>query len=304
MNSQLSFANALERIAELRQRYLADRCIFIPSVEMKELVFALGATPSDLEAFQHESDLLEVDPTLAFRRSRNGRYCFVPEQREIYRTIQQPFVLSAEEDFVRHDSGKIREFASITPSAQGNPVLQALLAINALIVEGSEVEHRPGLNYASPNWITTAFHLRTITTPELVGEPALEGVHQDGVDHTMTIFLNSKNMVRDSATTRLHSNQEASGTQWYDQNLAHVLGTFQHQDVLDTLIVVDHERKHSVSAVTPIEPSAPATRDMLILFTRKPALGPHVSHEYDSDEVNEQAPLTINLPIAILAQGA
>lgn len=301
MKSLLAFENALEQIAELRQRYLADRYIFIPAAEMKELVFALGAAPSDLDQFQRESDDLEADPTLPFRRSRNGRYCFVPERREVYRAVQQPFVLSAEEDFVRHDSGKVREFASITPSTQGNPVFRALLSINALIVDGSDVEHRPGLDYESPNWITTAFHLRTITTPEVVGEPALEGVHQDGVDHTMTIFLGSKNMVRDSATTRLHSNQEVSGTQWNNQNPEHVLGTVQHQDLLDTLIVVDHERKHSVSSVMPTSLSAPATRDMLILFTRKPVSGAHISHDYDSDEMNEQAPLTIHLPTAISA---
>lgn len=301
MKSQLAFDGALERIAVLRQRYLENRYIFIPGAEMKKLVFALGATPSDLDEFQRESGNLEADPTLPFRRSRNGRYCFVPEKRELYRTVQQPFVLSAEEDFVRYDSGKVREFASIPPNTQGNPVFQALLAINALIVEGSEVEHRPGLDYASPKWITTAFHLRTSTTPELVGEPALEGVHQDGVDHTMTIFLGSENMVRESATTHLHSNQEVSGIQREDQNPEHVLSTAQHQDVLDTLIVVDHERKHSVSSVTPVDPSAAATRDMLILFTRKPVEHNHISHEYDSDEANEQAPLTVYLPEAISA---
>ncbi|AZZ57372.1 hypothetical protein C5E08_07165 [Rathayibacter iranicus] len=264
---------------------------------MKELVFSLGATPSDLQALQKESDRLQPDPTLPFRRSRNGRYCFVPKDRRIYRTVQQSFVLTAEEDFVRHDSGKVRKFASVTPSTQANPAFQALLAINALITERSEVEHRAGLDYTSPKWITTAFHLRTITTPEIVGEPALEGVHQDGVDHTMTIFLGSANMVRESATTRLHCNAEVSGTQWQDENPAYILGTHQHQDPLDTLIVVDHERKHSVSAVRASDPDTPAVRDMLILFTRKPVVSTHISHEYDSDETNFDVPLTVHLPL-------
>lgn len=291
----------MARIGEYRDRYLLDRFIFIPGSEMKELIFALGATPLDLEALQSDGDHLQLDPTLPFRRSRNGRYAFVPTEREIYRTVQQPFVLTADEDFVRHDSGKVREFAGITPSAQGNPAFQALLAINALIIEGSDVEHRPGLNYATSNWLTTAFHLRTISTPEMVGEPALEGVHQDGVDHTMTIFLGSNNMVRDSATTRLHTNMEASGTQWDDQNLDHVLGEFQHKNLLDTLIVVDHERKHSVSSVKPLVSTLPATRDMLILFTRKPVVENHISHEFDSTDPNRESPLTIHLPVTISA---
>ncbi|EOV4647841.1 2OG-Fe dioxygenase family protein [Vibrio parahaemolyticus] len=48
---------------------------------------------------------------------------------------------------------------------------------------------RKYLNYDSPNWVSTVFHLRTVTSPSLVGEPALEGVHTDGVDHTMTTLL-------------------------------------------------------------------------------------------------------------------
>lgn len=299
MKQKISLNEALGRIRELRQQYLKDRYIFIPGAEVKDLVFSLGATPGDLAELQRDSGQLEVDPTLTFRRSRNGRYCFVPWKREIYRTVQQPFVLSAKEDFVRHDSGEIREFAGISSKTQGNPVFQMLLAINALIVEGSEVKQRPDVDYTSPKWITTAFHLRTITTPEILGEPALEGVHQDGVDHTMTIFLGSENMTSESAITHLHSNQEVSGTQWQDQNPEHILGKVQHRDILDTLIVVDHERKHSVSSVMPADPARSATRDMLILFTRKPFDKGHMASAYDSDEVNTQLPLTVHLPESI-----
>lgn len=296
MNLEPILENALKNLSEIRERYLRDRWIFIPGNEMKNLVLAFGATEEDIELLQAESENLEQDPTLPFRRSRNGRYYFIPAKREIYRTVQQPFVLSAEEDFVRHDSGMARQFAGISASTQRNSTFQALLAINALIVEGSYVDPRSGLNYASPNWITTAFHLRTKTTPEIMGEPALEGVHQDGVDHTMTIFLGAENMSHGSAITRLHSNEEISGIQWGEHNPQYILGSAQHWDPLDTLIVIDHERKHSVSSVAPAEYNEPATRDMLILFTRKPVEECHISHEYDSIEMNDQDPLVLYLP--------
>lgn len=290
------FNSALNRISELRQQYLRDRYIFISGTEMKKLIFALGASPSDLTNLQRDSSNLDIDPTLPFRRSRNGRYCFSPRDRKVYRTVQQPFTLSVEEEFIRHDSGKIREFSDIQSKTQENTAFQSLLAINSLIVEDSKVKRRPNLDYTSQKWITTAFHLRTITTPALLGEPALEGVHQDGVDHTMTIFLGSDNMSNESAITHLHSNQEISGTRWEDQNPEYIIASMQHRDILDTLIVVDHERKHSVSSVIPVDQSRSATRDMLIFFTRKPFNEKHVNSRYDSDKANEQLPLTFRVP--------
>ncbi|OLL27553.1 hypothetical protein BTH42_32515 [Burkholderia sp. SRS-W-2-2016] len=50
-------------------------------------------------------------------------------------------------------------------------------------------------------WVSAVFNLRTVTTPDLLGEPALEGVHSDGVEHTMTTLLGHANMSPDSAET-------------------------------------------------------------------------------------------------------
>ena len=38
------------------------------------------------------------------------------------------------------------------------------------------------------------FFIRTITSPKLVGEPALEGVHSDGVQYVMTMLTKSSNV--------------------------------------------------------------------------------------------------------------
>nr|WP_212995109.1 2OG-Fe dioxygenase family protein [Elizabethkingia argenteiflava] len=65
-----------------------------------------------------------------------------------------------------------------------------------MMIEGVTSKERPFLDYQSEKWISTVFNLRTITTPILIGEPALEGVHTDGVDHTMTILLNHKKHVK------------------------------------------------------------------------------------------------------------
>ena len=80
------------------------------------------------------------------------------------------------------------------------------------------------------NWITTLFNGRTHTDARtgLQGEPALEGVHSDGSDHTMTVFLGSDNMRPDSAVTFMHDNQETTGVTLGETNPALIRARVQH----------------------------------------------------------------------------
>ncbi|MBV9022750.1 MAG: 2OG-Fe dioxygenase family protein [Streptomycetaceae bacterium] len=175
---------------------------------MAGLLKGLGATETDIESIKQISGGLPDDPTLLFRKSKNGRFCFDIKNGRIDRLEFQPFILSADEDFVRHDSGQVREFSEISDDLQLNSVLQGLLRFQAFMVQDIDVTRRPKLDYDSTDWVCTLFNLRTVTTPEMVGEPALEGVHSDGVDHTMTTLLGSENMTDDSAITFLHDMRE------------------------------------------------------------------------------------------------
>ncbi|TXH22331.1 MAG: hypothetical protein E6R06_17430 [Mycobacterium sp.] len=259
---------------------------------MAPLLIALGASQQDMERIIGLKDRLSEDPTLPFRKSKNGRFRFDMEAGEIGRLEFQPFVLSHEEDFVRHDSGQLREFAEIGEDLQENTVLQALLRFQATVIEGVSVTPRPKLDYASRSWVCTVFHLLTISTPDLIGEPALEGVHADGVDHTMTTMLGSQNMSEDSAITFVHDNRERNGIPYSEADSQLILGSCQHRHFLDTLLVVDHERKHSVSPVWAKDQVRAATRDMLIFFTRKPTTPGHISHPYDGLARHNHLPLS------------
>lgn len=294
--NDLTFNDAVPEILEIREHYARERSVFIEGDRMVKILKALGATPEDLEKIKLVSDDLPKDPTLPFRESKNGRFCFDLDNFRAYRLEFQPFALSVEEDFVRHDSGQTRIFEEIGNDLQLNSALQALLAFKSLIIRGLRTARRPKLDYASTEWICTLFNLRTISSPELQGEPALEGVHSDGVDHTMTTFLGSRNMTDDSAVTFLHSMQEENGTRWNHTNRELALGRYQHRHFLDTMIVVDHERKHSLSPVTAVDEGSPATRDMLIFFTRKPVTEGHISYPYDSLQAHEELPMALELP--------
>lgn len=200
--------DALEELIAVRNSFIKTRMIFLKSHRIIPLLIALGAKAADFTTIQQTSEDLQHDPTLPFRRSKNGRFCFDIAKSTVERLEFQPFVLSASEDFVRHDSGQVRHFEQVGDDLQQNSVLQALFAFKAFMFAGVKTKRRELLDYdQTPHadgskrdqHICTLFHLRTVTQVGLVGEPALEGVHSDGVDFTMTTYLGSENMAMVSA---------------------------------------------------------------------------------------------------------
>ncbi|KAF3896074.1 2-oxoglutarate-Fe(II)-dependent dioxygenase family protein [Trichophyton interdigitale] len=286
---------AVADLIRLREQFVKERLIFVESSRMIPILKLLGATDEDMEKIKTVSNGLPDDPTLPFRKSKNARFCFDFEQSKVRRLEFQPFILSADEDFVRHDSGQVRRFAEVEDDLQCNSTLQALFVFKALIFHGVPFKQRPRLDYETENFVCTLFNLRTVTSPDILGEPALEGVHSDGVDFTMTTFLGSENMAGDSATTFVHDMRAKNALRWNEVNPEHTLGSHQHREFLDTLLFVDHERKHSLSPVYAIDPSRPATRDMLIFFTRKPVVEGHPSHPFDSLNSHISLPMEVGL---------
>ncbi|HGH4748856.1 TPA: 2OG-Fe dioxygenase family protein [Serratia marcescens] len=285
----------LSLLDEVKKAYQEHRSAFIPGATMQAILLALGARPEDFARLQQVSANLADDPTLPFRKSRNGRFCFDFDRAQIERLEFQPFVLSVEEDFIRYDSGKVRHFRGINDDLQLNTAFQALMKFKAYVIDGVSVTPRPRLNQEINKFVCTVFNLRTVTTPQMLGEPALEGVHSDGVDHTMTTFLGCDNMTDDSAKTFIHDMRETSGIKFDRARTEWILGEIQHRHFLDTLLIVDHERKHSLSPVEAQDKRRHSTRDMLIFFTRKPVEDGHVSFAYDSFKPHIEIPLSIDM---------
>lgn len=289
------FYKAVSKVMAIRAQYLEKRWAWIPAEEIKEIVIGLGANPADLETLPAVGDRLTLDPTLPFRKSVNGRYLFDYDNDTLTRLEFQPFALSVEEDFDRYDSGVLRRFNEVENDIQHNTVIQALLVFKSMIVHGVEIAHRPKMDYVSNKNIMTLFTVRTTTNEAILGEPALEGIHSDGVDHTMTTLLASNNMRDDSAATFMHAMEETTGIPLNDAKPENIRARVQHTQFLDTLILVDHENKHSLSPVYQDDKSRDATRDMLILFTRKPCDKDHISGKIDSQRPHLDLPMQIPL---------
>jgi hypothetical protein len=287
--------STMSKIDRIRSDYIHDRAVFLDGVEIAGILLGLGATEDDLNRLRSVSDGLTKDPTLSFRKTRNGRYCFDADGGRVYRLEFNPYLLSPEEDFIRLDSGITRHFDEVGNDLQLNSAVQALFAFKYLIFHDVPFAQRRKLDYSDSRWVCTLFNIRTITEIGVVGEPAIEGVHTDGVDHTMTTFVGSDNMTDDSAVTFVHDMREKTANRWYEADESLLTGRYQHRNFLDTLIVVDHERKHSVSPVKAVDPQRPATRDMLIFFTRKPVTKDHPTYPYDSLKAHPALPMSADL---------
>ncbi|KAA0921710.1 hypothetical protein FQ082_12765 [Psychrobacter sp. ANT_H56B] len=291
----LNYSIFFEKIADIQKDYIRDGFAFISSTKVLELLTYLGVNDNELDVLKIVSNDLPPDPTLRFRESRNGRFFHNNTQGFIYRTEFQPFVLSSAEDFIRHDSGQLRKFTGLSENLTKNTAFQGLLRIKNLIINNTSIQPRPNLNYKTSDWVTTVFNLRTLTSRELLGEPALEGVHSDGVDHTMTTILGYKNMTDDSAITHIHSNEEKSGIRFSQTKKEYLLASMRHKDFLDTVLIKDNERKHSLSPVYQKNEDKLANRDMLIFFTRKQCVEGHVSFNYDSNEPHPDYPVKFDV---------
>lgn len=275
----------VESLRLARETYERERVVFIPGDIIVKLLKSIGLRESEISALGSVSETLISDPTLEFRKSRNARFAWSDDLPFLDRLPHQGFMLSKSEDFVRSDSDQVRTFDPVQDDLGESKALVGLFAIKRALTSGIGTARREGLDYDSTTWVTTLFHLRTLTTPELLGEPALEGVHTDGVDHTMTTLLGHKNMeTTRSAITSIHEMDETTGIRTIDADPSKVLGMYQHRNFLDTMIIADNERKHSLTPLFPDDSDAPASRDMLIFFTRRPTLHGHPSHHLDSTQ--------------------
>lgn len=291
------FYRSIATIMALRQAYIRDRFIFVKGEDMVPILKGLGARDADFGLLHSVSDQAGPDPTLDYRTVSFGRYCIDSDTRSIRRLENQPYTLTVEEDYVRHDSGIPRIFAETPAEMQRNTVIQALMVFKALVFQNVPITPRDRLDYSSHAWICMMFNARTFTdhSKGIVGEPALEGVHSDGSDHTMTVFLDSTNMTPGSAVTFLHDNKEATGVPVSQVDPALIKARVQHRDFLDTLVFIDHDHKHSVTSVEPRCASSIARRDMLVVFTRRPKMAGHVSGYGDSMARHPQSPMQIPL---------
>lgn len=290
MNSLL-----INKISEIRKEYKNNKYVFIPQNIVIDLIKQLGAEEKDINTLMEYGDYLAQDPTLSFRHSRTGRYLFDNDIETISRLEYQPFVLTEEDGFIREDSGAQRHFRALNDRWQSNTAYQALLKLKMLLIQGNTFTPRHLTDQNSPKSISTVFHLRLIAQPDSLSELSIEGVHKDGVDHTMIVMMNKNNVKDNTGALRVHSPKEAIGTPWQEINPENVLYEHNNAQYLDVLLIADNELNHSGTPIFTHDNKNQAYQDFIVLLSRYPTVDTHPSHKFDSMNAHPDLPLTLYL---------
>jgi hypothetical protein len=229
-------------------RLTRDGFAFVRSPEMGGLLEQRGLR--DWGSFAASWNGLGVDTYMAdggrYRRRRFA--AFRAGTVGIVRKPHQPHYQSR--DYNQLNGGIERWFEPVTDAIAGHPALTAILhTSHALFDRLTPAELRPEA------WHVELHQFRIEARPGAAGHPTPEGMHRDGVDWVLVLMVQRENV--------------ASGETTIYDLVKRPLGSFTLTAPLDAALVDDSRVYHGVTAVTPLDPSSPAYRDVLVATFRR-----------------------------------
>ncbi|MBR0559345.1 2OG-Fe dioxygenase family protein [Neokomagataea anthophila] len=240
----------------------SDASPFLPDVEenLKRTGFARvphhimrpaleGLGLQDWDSFAESWNHLGIDRYMADAgRYRRRRYAtFAVDQNNITPKPRQPHYQSRDHNVL--NGGIERWFKPIAPNVTDHPAMHAAIrAIASLAYDLTPAESRPN------TWHAEVHQFRIEALPDTEGRPTPEGMHKDGVDWVLVLMIDRSNV--EQGTTTIHDDTHT------------LLGSFTLTEPLDAAIVDDHRVFHGVTPVTPIDPTQPAHRDVLVITLR------------------------------------
>jgi len=185
-----------------------------------------------------------------FRRRRYARYYWSPRDGVLRLLPKEAYFQPEEQN--NYAGGIAREFAPVLPESVENPFLMELVrcCFEQLPVEEERRKQA---------WEVRVHQIRIVATPDETGEPAPEGIHQDGTDFLSLHLVRRENVIGAESTI-------------YDLE-RNPLFSCTMTEVMDSFILEDPRIMHGVTSVRPADGASPAKRDLLgIDFIFSPAL--------------------------------
>jgi hypothetical protein len=227
---------------------------FAPAGPMRAALLHLGPL-SDWDAFAESWNDLALDAYLADRgRCRRRRYAVFAaysarphEDRRIVQEPHQPHYQSTE--YNKLQGGIERWFEPILPRTCETASLHTILHF-AHELFGTLVP-------AVRKWHIEVHQFRIEASLDKPGQPTPEGVHRDGVDYVLVLMVARTNIAQ--GTTTIHAPD------------GKLLGSFTLSAAFDAALVDDARVFHGVTPVEPIDATAAACRDVLVVTFRRSA---------------------------------
>ncbi len=232
---------------DLEDAIARDGYAFVRGDAMRALLAPAGAL-ADWEAFARSWDDMPLDTYMAdggrYRRRRHAVFAAAPGG-PIQRQPHQPHYQSL--DYNPLHGGIERWFEPIPPAIGEGESFTTILGFCRGLFER--------LAPAIRTWRIEAHQFRIEARPGEAGRPTPEGLHRDGVDYVLVLLIRRRNIR--SGTTTIHD---------LDRKL---LGSFTLTEPFDAALVHDARVYHGVTPVEPLNPAAPAYRDVLVVTFKR-----------------------------------
>lgn len=205
---------------------------------------------ADWDAFADSWNDLGLDRFMAdggrYRRRRFA--AFAADAAGIVRKPHQPHYQSR--DYNGLNGGVQRWVEPILEPVAQHPVTQGVLREGLALFQSLTDDPLPA-------WHVELHQFRIEAGDGEAGLPTPEGAHRDGVDWVIVMLVNRHNVA--SGVTDIFGPDGAR------------LGAFTLERPRDSVFLDDHRVLHGVTAIRPLEPGAPARRDVLVATFRREA---------------------------------
>jgi hypothetical protein len=235
-------------IDDIARRVGRDGFALVRAPEMRAVFEATGL--ADWAGFAQSWDDLGVDTYMAdggrYRRRRFAVFRATAEG--VIRKPHQPHYQSRDYNPLNGDIE--RWFEPVKPEIGTHPALRAILDTCYRLFHGlTPAAMRPA------SWHVEIHQFRIEAKTGEAGQPTPEGMHRDGVDWVLVLLIDRVNI--------------ASGETTIADQRKQALGSFTLTDPLDAAVTDDNRVYHGVTSVTPLDPSRPGHRDVLVVTFRR-----------------------------------
>jgi hypothetical protein len=212
----------------------------LPAADLSQLI---GVTPGGWARFARYWDDLKIDTFMAdggtYRYRRYGQYELDPDSGELTPLPHEPY--RQERFFNPLNGGVDRIYEPLTDDFTGDPLLRELLVSLGRIFSAVDKTQR---------WLIKLHPVRIIAG-SVMGQPAPEGLHRDGVTFVGSLLID-----------RLNITGGQSSVYTADGELLRTVTLSQRGDLL---IGDDQRTLHEVTPIHAVDADQSAHRDVLVL---------------------------------------
>ena len=241
----------------------------VTSGVMRELLVEFGAQASDLEKYPKHWSLLGDDPIYKFRKTSQTRVLF--EKKKIQRQSAAPFKLSYGDNALLGD--KVRWFPEASRDFVTDTVTLAIERLMRSLLKQFQDD--------SQRKISGLHQFRVISGVEgspnhtQKKSPTPEGVHQDGAELVIVIFIGGENLGGRAGESRIYSMEQPAGILESEESEIQAacktrLCEHTMQIPFEAIILNDRRVKHDNLPLKALDGSKEARRDVLVMWAREP----------------------------------